>query len=125
MSPRLLLRNAARTLPPLRRLYGYALVLRAHREGRFFVTDFAYQAQVRALEDSLGGRTLQARLRAEEPRYATTLQSFAPFTPNILAIEAGPVARDATEPCWVNDWLPPLDAVSIYGLIATRAPRRY
>ena len=32
---------------------------------------------------------------------------------------------DSATPFWANDWFPPLDGATLYGLIAERSPRRY
>ncbi len=34
-------------------------------------------------------------------------------------------ARDARTPCWNNGWIPPLDAVGLYGMLAQQKPHLY
>ena len=35
------------------------------------------------------------------------------------------VQEDSSRPFWANDWFPPFDGASLYGLIAERSPQRY
>ncbi len=66
-----------------------------------------------------------ARLIADgEPRYAGLLGAFLQYLPNFQTIPVAP-AGDTNVPNWVNGFIPALDAVSIYGLIARQKPRTY
>jgi hypothetical protein len=66
---------------------------------------------------------LQARLLAEEDRYAATLHGIARHVGSLLRIP--PAEEDHRRPFWVNDFFRPFDGASLYGLIAERSPRRY
>jgi predicted O-methyltransferase YrrM len=66
---------------------------------------------------------LSARLRSEEERYATTLRRIARHTDTISRIPR--TEEDPERPYWTNAWFPPFDGISLYGLIAEHAPRRY
>lgn len=97
----------------------------AHHESRFFVTDYPYHPRARPLELSAGGQSLLAQFSADEDQYIGVLQGFTRFARHIRSIPVGPLLPGDRDPCWINDWLSPLDAISIYGLIASLAPRRY
>lgn len=57
--------------------------------------------------------------------YARTLTTFLAFAPQLARVPIHPdPARPAT-PNWVNGFFPSLDAISLYGLLATRRPTRY
>ncbi len=120
-----LLRTAALLVPPIRRLRDQrdALLARTETEGRVIVTDYSYYPHRRAIEDAAGGRRLIGRLRAEEDHYAATLRSIARHVDALLRIPR--LQEDASRPFWTNNWFPPFDAASLYGLIAERSPQRY
>ncbi|WP_211225259.1 class I SAM-dependent methyltransferase [Rubritepida flocculans] len=66
---------------------------------------------------------LRARMEAESPRYRAQLEAFLPFAPAMARITA---AREAPgEPHWVQEWFPAMDAIALYGMVASRRPRRY
>jgi hypothetical protein len=71
------------------------------------------------LEESLGGRNLISRLHAEEGSYAELLESFSPAFKSISRIALDPEFEGRVDPGWYNDWFPPVDAISIDGLLAT------
>lgn len=55
--------------------------------------------------------------------YAETLTQFLQFNPHFLTI---PVTAPAPgEPCWVNRWLPGLDAVALYSFLCLNNPQHY
>jgi predicted O-methyltransferase YrrM len=95
----------------------------ARAESRLILTDYPYDPHCRPLEAAAGGRRLAARLQAEEARYADTLRRIARHIPALQRIPREP--HDPPVPFWANDWFPPFDAASLYGLIAEHAPRRY
>ena len=47
----------------------------------------------------------------------------AEYVENLLRIPR--LEEDPIGPFWANDWFPPLDGASLYGLIGVHAPRRY
>jgi predicted O-methyltransferase YrrM len=95
----------------------------AHTEGRLIITEYPYHPRSRPLEASAGGMRLKTRFQAEQHRYAATLRDLAHHIGSLLRIPRE--EQDASGPFWANDWFPPLDGVSLYGLIAETAPRRY
>jgi hypothetical protein len=119
-----LLRKAALRARSIRRLYVDAHNTRiARAQSRLIITEYPYYPHKRAIEDAAGGRRLTARLAAEEDRYATTLRGVARHIGSLLRI---PREEDnPSRPFWLNDWFPPFDGASLYGLIAERLPQRY
>jgi predicted O-methyltransferase YrrM len=95
----------------------------ARVEGRLIITEYPYYPHCRLIENGAGGKRLIARLRAEEDRYAETLRGVARHIDSLLRISRSEV--DPTQPFWANDWFPPFDGATLYGLIAECAPRRY
>lgn len=64
-----------------------------------------------------------ARIIKNDRRYQAAIKSFLFFVPQLSAIK--PEADSSAAPCWKNDWFVGLDAVSLYGFLATRKPARY
>jgi hypothetical protein len=95
----------------------------ARSEGRLIITEYPYYPHKRPIEDAAGGKQLIVRFRAEEDSYARTICGIARHLDSLLRIPRAQV--DSGGPFWANDWFPPLDGASLYGLIAERAPRRY
>jgi hypothetical protein len=95
----------------------------ARAEGRLIVTEYAYNPHRRSIEDAAGGRRLTARLLAEEDSYAAILGGIALHAGSLLRIPRE--ETDSSRPFWANNWFPPFDGASLYGLIAERSPRRY
>jgi predicted O-methyltransferase YrrM len=143
-----LLHSAAMWIPAIRRLHDSRDALRVERdvlvtriaqtaleaqesteerlarnEGRLIITEYPYYPHSRPMEDAAGGRLLQKRFRAEHDRYAATMQDIARYLDFLLRISRD--ERNSVAPFWANGWFPPLDAASLYGLIAERSPRRY
>jgi predicted O-methyltransferase YrrM len=143
-----LLLSAAMRIPAIRRLHDTADALRAERdmllrriaqtaldaqesseerlarkEGRLIITEYPYYPHCRPMEDAAGGKLLQKRFRAEQDRYAATMQGVARYLDLLLRISRD--EHDTGAPFWANDWFPPLDGALLYGLIAEGSPRRY
>ena len=58
--------------------------------------------------------------------YAATLRSFLQFADAFGRIPTrAPSAQPSTEPCWINGWLPALDSIALYSLLAQHNPRHY
>jgi hypothetical protein len=96
----------------------------ARSEHRLIVTEYPYHPRRRAIEQAAGGRQLVARFEAECGRYAERLSRIAAqHAPCLQRIGRRP--GQPGEPFWENDWFPPLDAVTLYGLVAEFAPKRF
>ena len=95
----------------------------ARAESRLIITEYPYHPARRPMERGAGGAQLETRFRAGQDRYAETLHGLARHTDALARIP-----RDLATPYgpfWANDWFPPFDAASLYGLIAEHAPARY
>jgi hypothetical protein len=55
--------------------------------------------------------------------YQQTLESFLPFTHQLLHIDRDPNPDQPTEPAWINGFLPGLDSLTLFGLISTILPK--
>ncbi len=66
---------------------------------------------------------LLALLEAGRDSYRELLRSFRPFEAGLKNIPLH--QTDDQWPFWLNGWMPPLDAVALYGLLAKRRPRLY
>jgi hypothetical protein len=95
----------------------------AREENRLIITEYPYHPRMRPIEKNAGGAHLIKRFNAEDSQYAATMLGIARHMDALLRIPRDPT--DSGAPFWANDWFPPFDAASLYGLIAERAPRRY
>lgn len=91
-------------------------------QGRRVDFEYGYDPQPRPRQALR--RFLEPILTAGAESYRNQLAKFAAFTPRLLDIAAR-TEHDRAEPGWINDHLPGLDAVSIYGFPASVNPRRY
>jgi len=72
-----------------------------------------------------GHPQLYAIIDANRAEYAATLSSFLNFSEQIQSIKKLSEESDENQPAWNNDFLPGLDIVGIYGIIATKKPKKY
>ena len=108
---------------PVRRIWPHFRELQVAGGGRLIITEYPYRPRRRDIEASAFGLQFAAQLQAEEESFAAQLQALS-----IHADALSRIPRDETDPVrpfWANSWFPPLDAAVLYGLIATRAPKRY
>lgn len=82
--------------------------------------DFAYRPRCRDWSKSPGAVALAARLDADDATYRTTFEGFVAHDARLRTISVLP---QGNEPCWENWWLPGLDAVALYGMVALHKPR--
>ncbi len=88
--------------------------------------DYPYRPRQRPWDRSAAIQRLYGLIQASEGRAAELLDEFALLREHLASIRAHPEAKiDSGAPYWVNDFLPPLDAIAIYGLLARRNPRSY
>jgi hypothetical protein len=58
--------------------------------------------------------------------YIEYLKSFLAFTENFVKIpERQATGSSSSEPSWINGWMPALDGVALYSLIAMKQPRYF
>lgn len=86
--------------------------------------DYPYFPKPRSWGNTTGIQRLKNHMDSSESDFADILLSFSGF---IDKFEAIPVKcrEDDENPGWLNGWLPGFDAVTIYGLLATRNPSVY
>ena len=96
----------------------------AHTQGRLLELDYPYYPRKRDWRCLPGGNPFDAILAERETAYRTRLQSFQPFRDNFRRI-AVKAPDDGSVPFWDNGWFPPLDAICLYGLVASTNPRLY
>ncbi|MCX4395495.1 class I SAM-dependent methyltransferase [Streptomyces sp. NBC_00053] len=65
-----------------------------------------------------------ALLEKSRERYAEQLTGFLEYADQLAGIPLNGVEKAATA-YWGNTWLPPLDALSLYGFLASERPARY
>lgn len=64
-------------------------------------------------------------LARHRDRYRAVLEKLALFEPAFRTIPLLPLAGDTLSPFWNNGFLPGLDVIALYGLIALHRPRLY
>ena len=88
--------------------------------------DDPYARKTRPWIRSLGIHRLYHLLQASNARAGEILEGFAALHAPLSRIGARPAACDPPgTPCWQNDYLPPLDAIALYGFLARTNPRVY
>jgi hypothetical protein len=87
--------------------------------------DYPIFPRPRSLTSGPGGECLLARLAGSVPAARELLGGIAGLRSSLGAIRVEPGESDDAEPCWLNDWFPPVDAALLYGLLALCNPRWY
>ena len=88
------------------------------------ILDYDFTPRVRYPRES-PHRKIEKMLAADAARYAATLRLLARFRDGFARIPLHADPASPQEPHWRNDWLPGLDAMSIYGLLAAGNPPVY
>jgi hypothetical protein len=70
-------------------------------------------------------RLLYEIIDLERSEYAKRLHSFLAFVENLVEIAERPENASPMEPSWINGWMPALDGVSLYCLLALHKPNYY
>ena len=68
---------------------------------------------------------LDAIIRSNAAAYAQQLTQFLTLRECLEKIPLHAQAPESVEPCWMNGWLPGLDAAALYGMVASHRPSRY
>lgn len=63
-------------------------------------------------------------IKLNNAKYTATLQRFLTLKDKLLAIPTHS-SPDSTAPGWINDFIPGLDAVTLYSFVALNKPKRY
>jgi predicted O-methyltransferase YrrM len=87
--------------------------------------NYSYQPRARYGEGKPGHAGLQAMLDKGLAGYETELRQYLTFRDDFLRINRDFDPSSPEQPDWLNGWFPPLDALVLYGMLATRKPGRY
>lgn len=68
---------------------------------------------------------MDAFLARRSSYYEAQMREFARFLDDFLVIKKDFDPHHPAEPCWINGFLPALDAIALYGLIASKQPARF
>lgn len=93
-------------------------------DNRIIKVDYPYFPKPRSWAETAGIQRIKEQMSRGESGFADMLLSFSGFIDKFEAIPVYSTIDDES-PRWINGWLPGLDAVSIYGLLATRNPSLY
>jgi len=88
------------------------------------VFDYPYNPKVRSWETTKANRRLRTILAQRAESYGGLLDQIASFLPAFKTIPLTE-PKDPSEPHWLNGWIPAIDAMTLYGLLALRNPRTY
>jgi hypothetical protein len=91
--------------------------------GRIIELDYSYMPTKREFPAHTSRYFLEM-IGSKAPAYLKLLNEFAKYKDNFAAISINK-SGDEKQPFWSNGWLPLLDAICLYGLIAKLNPRRY
>ena len=87
--------------------------------------DYRYTRHQRPLDRSAAIRRLYRMFQDSEERVGQALDQFVGLRDELARVSPHPPDPDAGEPHWKNDYLPALDAIALYGLLARNNPRTY
>lgn len=91
-------------------------------EGRLVEFDYPYVPRSRDWNLLPGGNPYRKIIAQNDAAYAALLKGLLDLKPHLDQIPVrGP--ETGLEPFWANDWLPAVDAMAIYGLLAKNNPR--
>ena len=93
--------------------------------GKHQTVHLDYKVDVKPRFPETGHPQLKSIIEANRAVYATNLSAFLTFKDKIQAIQQSTQEKDENQPAWNNDFLPGLDIVGIYGIIATKHPKKY
>jgi len=91
---------------------------------RLIKVDYPYFPKPRSWAETSGIQYINKQMILGESAFVDTLLQFTRFIDKFEAIPLKNIG-DENNPCWLNGWLPGFDAVTIYGLLATRNPSVY
>ncbi len=98
------------------------LVLRIHGATAF--VDYPYHPRPRLSPEVAGMRFVVEAIEHQEGNYLDLLEQFSSYTPLLNSIP-GETDSNPRRPFWNNLWIPALDAITLYGLVAVFKPRIY
>ncbi len=114
-------KGVARRHPLLYLLYNLRRLLKGHQ---IVFLDYPVTPEPRWGFGKPAHPKLAALLGRNRAAYRQTLASFLQFQELLVKIPRH-AAADSPEPCWVNKWLPALDAAAAYCFLGLNKPKRY
>ena len=102
------------------RLHTYESMLQT---GQLIGLDYPVRPRVRYGHGRPLHDGLLAVIAPHEVRYRNWMAVFLQYAPELSRIASR--TDSLNDPCWANDWIPALDAVGIYGFLASRNPKTY
>lgn len=115
------LKGVARRHPLLYLLYNLRRLIKGHQ---LVFLDYPVTPEPRWGFGKPAHARLAQVLERGRDSYRQTLSSFLQFQEPLLKIPRTAPA-DSPEPCWVNKWLPALDAAASYCFLGLTRPKRY
>ncbi|CCO07383.1 class I SAM-dependent methyltransferase [Desulforamulus hydrothermalis] len=95
------------------------------KNGQIIFLDYPVKPQPRYGYGKPPHPELTTVISRSEPVYRQYLKSFLPYQEAFSRIPQIPPGPGNPEPAWINGWLPGLDALALYGMLALHNPRRY
>lgn len=93
--------------------------------GKHQTVHLDYKVDVKPRFPKTGHPQLLSIIEANREEYAAHLTAFLDYKDQIQAIRTLSAEKDENQPAWNNGFLPGLDIVGIYGMIATKQPKKY
>lgn len=93
--------------------------------GKHQTVHLDYKVDSKPRFPTTGHPQLKSIIDANREDYKQRLTSFLAFSDHIQNIKDSSVEKDENQPAWNNEFLPGLDIVGIYGMIATQKPKKY
>src|SRR5262245_13665208 len=113
----------ARTYPPLGR--SLTRILRKAFPHNVIVLEYPIDSRPR-WDERQPNPHLYAAISRQRASYAEALDSFLQFSDDFRRIATRPAAGHAAgDPYWINGWVPALDSIALYSLLALHNPRHY
>jgi hypothetical protein len=99
---------------------GYVYV----KHGDIYIDDYIYTPKYRdSLKDSRIGEILEEWYLKNHDKTITLVQKFCSYKNFYQKIPLH--SKAASSPQWINGWIPPFDAMSVYSFLAIKNPRYY
>lgn len=86
---------------------------------------YSYQPKVRYGDSNPPHPIIEPILAQGLNQYRETLEKYKEFSDDFLKISRDYNPEQPGEPCWINGFLPGLDSVTLYGMIAAQKPNIY
>lgn len=101
------------------------LITRPLRGGQLIALDYAVRPDIRWGHGKPPHPQLTAMIEAGRASYREAIASWEAYEVAFGRIPLRADGADRGEPCWLNGWLPALDAAALYGFIASGKPEQY